>query len=104
MSSASTGDVPASDEALRRDERASEVYEQLSEGSPAAAAGVIADEVASIVKQAEDGHTTLSAQLPAVPLDELAAAEMSAPAHAVSPGPDEASAAARQLPVHAPVD
>ena len=98
------GDVPASDEALRRDERASEVYEQLSEGSPAAAAGVIADEVASIVKQAEDGHTTLSAQLPAVPLDELAAAEMSAPAHAVSPGPDEASAAARQLPVHAPVD
>jgi putative heme transporter len=51
------GAAPASDETLRRDERATEVYEHLSEGTTAADAGVIADEVATMVKQSEDNET-----------------------------------------------
>jgi hypothetical protein len=63
------GGVPASDEILRRDERAVEVYEQLSEGSTAADAGVIAGEVATMVKQSEDSEMPPSAKLPvATPL------------------------------------
>jgi predicted PurR-regulated permease PerM len=63
------GGVPASDEILRRDERAVEVYEHLSEGSTAADAGVIAGEVATMVKQSEDSEMPPSAKIPvATPL------------------------------------
>ncbi len=48
------------------DERATEVYEQLTEGVPAAAAGVVAEELAAVVKETEEGRTTLSAEIPAV--------------------------------------
>jgi len=57
------GEEPASDKMVSIDERANEVYEQLTEGATAADAGLIADDLASIVKSSEDGHTTFSAQL-----------------------------------------
>jgi hypothetical protein len=55
------------------DERASEVYEHLSEGATAADAGLIADDLASIVKRSEQGMTTVSAQLPIIPDHQLKA-------------------------------
>jgi predicted PurR-regulated permease PerM len=60
------GETPAGASELRMDERASEVYEQLSEGATAADAGLIADDLASIVKRSEQGMTTVSAQLPII--------------------------------------
>jgi hypothetical protein len=60
------GEVRTNDGATLMDERANEVYEQLTEGATAADAGVIADDLASIVKKSEDGRTTMSAQLPTV--------------------------------------
>lgn len=45
------------------DEQASEVYEQLTEGVPAADAGVIADDLATIVKQTEAGKVSLPVQI-----------------------------------------
>jgi predicted PurR-regulated permease PerM len=57
---------PHHDSQKRMDERATEVYEHLSEGVSAADAGVIAADLAEIVKQTEEGHGTLSGQLPAV--------------------------------------
>jgi putative heme transporter len=48
------------------DERATEVYEQLTEGVAAADAGVIAGGLAKVVKQSEEGGTTLSQELTAV--------------------------------------
>jgi len=47
------GTAPASDEVLRRDDRAAEVYENLSEGTSLVEAGVIADGVASMVRESE---------------------------------------------------
>ena len=47
------GDTPATDETHRLDERANAVYEHLSEGVTTADAGVIADDIATVVKQTE---------------------------------------------------
>lgn len=47
------GVVPSSDEVLRRDDQAAEAYEDLSEGSTATEAGVIADGVATMIKKTE---------------------------------------------------
>lgn len=47
------GDMPATDETHRRDERANAVYEQLSEGITTADAGVIADDIATMERQTE---------------------------------------------------
>ena len=59
------GDMPATDETHRLDERANAVYEQLSEGVTAADAGVIADDIAKDVMQTEEatrlGHDAPSA-------------------------------------------
>jgi len=61
------GEIATShDDNKRIDERATEVYEQLTEGVPAAAAGVVAEELAAVVKETEEGRTTLSAEIPAV--------------------------------------
>jgi len=49
------------------DQQAVRVYEELTENIPAAEAGVIADDLASLVKRTEEGGPTLSAQLPVVP-------------------------------------
>ncbi len=49
--------VTHTDQAHLMDERASKVYERLSEGASAADAGVIADDLASIVKKSEDAMT-----------------------------------------------
>ena len=48
------------------DLQAVRVYEELTENIPAAEAGVIADDLASLVKRTEEGGPTLSAQLPVV--------------------------------------
>ena len=48
------------------DQQAVRVYEELTENIPAAEAGVIADDLASLVKRTEEGGPTLSAQLPVV--------------------------------------
>jgi predicted PurR-regulated permease PerM len=47
------GETPADATERRMDERASEVYEHLSEGATATDAGVIADDLASIAKRSE---------------------------------------------------
>jgi predicted PurR-regulated permease PerM len=67
------GEEPAAREAHLRDARANQVYEQLAEGVGAADAGIIADDLASMVKQAEEGRASVSAQLAAVPPDPKAA-------------------------------
>jgi predicted PurR-regulated permease PerM len=50
------GESPATDSTHQLDERANLVYEQLSEGVSAADAGVIADDLASMVKRTEEGR------------------------------------------------
>ncbi|NVB83012.1 MAG: AI-2E family transporter [Kofleriaceae bacterium] len=52
------GEVGADDKA-RIDERATEVYERVTEGIGAVEAGMIADEMASIVKRSEDTGTAV---------------------------------------------
>ena len=51
------GAAPAPSDAHHADERASQVYEALAEGVTATHAGIIADDLASIVKQSEAGKT-----------------------------------------------
>ena len=60
------GEAADHDDAKQLDDRATEVYEQLAEGTSAADAGVIADDLATMVKRSEEGGPTLSAQFPAV--------------------------------------
>lgn len=60
------GETTSYEDNKRIDERATEVYEQLTEGVPAAAAGVVAEELAAVVKETEEGRTTLSAEIAAV--------------------------------------
>jgi len=50
----------SSDESKERATHASEVYEHLAEGVPAAAAGAIADDLATLVKKSEDARATRS--------------------------------------------
>lgn len=59
------GEAPAVGPADKLDEHASEIYEQLTEGVPAADAGVIADDLATIVKQTEAGLQAEANQRPA---------------------------------------
>ncbi len=54
------GDMPATDETHQRDERANAVYERLSEGVTAADAGVIADDIATMVRQTEAAEVRTS--------------------------------------------
>jgi predicted PurR-regulated permease PerM len=61
------GETVDHDRIRRLDEQAIRVYEELTENIPAAEAGVIADDLANLVKRSEDGGPTLSAQLPVVP-------------------------------------
>jgi hypothetical protein len=58
--------VPDFDEAHRIDERASEVYEHLTGGRSTADAGVIADNLASMVKRSETDGARLSAQIASI--------------------------------------
>ena len=59
------------EEAVELDEKAAEVYTQMTEGVPAAEAGQIAEELATVVKRNEAaGSTTISTQeLPVVRID-----------------------------------
>ena len=61
------GETVDNERIRRLDEQAVRVYEELTENIPAAEAGVIADDLASLVKRSEDGGPTLSAQLPVLP-------------------------------------
>lgn len=54
------GDVPATDATHQRDERANAVYEQLSAGVTTADAGVIADDIATMVRQTEATSCTVA--------------------------------------------
>jgi len=54
------------DRARELDQQATRVYEELTENISAAEAGVIADDLANLVKRTEEGGPTLSAQLPVV--------------------------------------
>ncbi|HUS31537.1 MAG TPA: AI-2E family transporter [Kofleriaceae bacterium] len=63
------GETPASDATLHTDEKASKVYEQLTEDLPAKDAGVIADDLATIVKKAEADDASVSDRLPIAPPD-----------------------------------
>jgi chromate transport protein ChrA len=60
------GETPATSETHKIEERANQVYERLAEGVTAADAGIIADDLASIVKKTEEGRTTMSAELPVI--------------------------------------
>ena len=60
------GETPENSDAKDLDDQANEVYEQMTVGASAADAGLIADDLASMVKRTEEGGPTLSAQLPAV--------------------------------------
>jgi predicted PurR-regulated permease PerM len=55
------GDASPDDMQKVRDEHASDVYEQLAEGVPAADAGVIADDLASVAKRSENNGAAPSA-------------------------------------------
>jgi predicted PurR-regulated permease PerM len=70
------GEADAHEHDKRLDVQASEVYEQLTEGVPAADAGAIADDLAKVVKRSEQGGPTLTQQLP---LASSAAAEAAPP-------------------------
>jgi len=59
------GELRQTSQALAMDVRAREVYEHLAEGVPAADAGVIADDLASMAKN-DPGHRTASARVPSV--------------------------------------
>lgn len=63
------GESPATDRTHQLDERANLVYEQLAEGVSAADAGVIADDLATMVKRTEERNT--SGQLPVEPTIDL---------------------------------
>ena len=60
------GETPENDEAQDLDDQANEAYEQMTIGASAADAGLIADDLAGMVKRTEEGGPTLSEQLPAV--------------------------------------
>ncbi len=61
------GEAVDHDRTRKLDAQAVKVYEELTAHIPAAEAGVIADDLASLVKRSEDGGPTLSAQLPVLP-------------------------------------
>jgi len=56
------GESPSPIDTLHLDERANEVYEHLTEGVPAADAGAIADDLATIVKQTEASQVKQAAE------------------------------------------
>jgi predicted PurR-regulated permease PerM len=58
------GEALADGTARELDEQATAVYEHLTEGFPAADAGAIAENLASMVKRTEEGGPRLSAQIP----------------------------------------
>lgn len=60
------GESPPDDKTRARDEKADAIYEQLSEGVPAADAGVIASELAAKIKENEQKGLTLSGQIAVV--------------------------------------
>ena len=60
------GEAEADERVKQLDDQASDLYEELTEHSTAAEAGVIADDLANLVKRTEAGGPTLSQQMPVV--------------------------------------
>lgn len=60
------GEAPPDEQVRERDEKALEVYEQLTEGATAADAAVIAAELAHKIKETEKTGTTITSELPAI--------------------------------------
>jgi len=58
------GEAPPDDRTRARDERAELVYERMTDGVPAAEAGVIASELAEKIKEGEQKGLTLSGMIP----------------------------------------
>jgi predicted PurR-regulated permease PerM len=58
------GESPQDDKSKARDERAEMVYERMTDGVPAAEAGVIASELAAKMKEGEKQGLTLSGMIP----------------------------------------
>ena len=73
---------PDLEEERERDERAEDLYEKLTAGTPAAAAQIIAGELAAKIKRSEHGGGSLTAAMPAIIAEmeedarEVAAAEV----------------------------
>jgi predicted PurR-regulated permease PerM len=67
------GESPQDDTSRIRDEKAEDIYEQLSEGATAADAGVIASELAQKIKDTEKRGLTLSGQIPIMTPEEAQA-------------------------------
>ncbi len=61
------GEAPQDDKTRIRDEKAETIYEQLTENSTAADAGVIASELAAKIKDTEKRGLTLSGNIPIMP-------------------------------------
>lgn len=64
------GEAPPDDTTKRRDERAEMVYEKMTDGVPAAEAGVIASELAAKIKEGERKGLTLSGMIPVATPDQ----------------------------------
>jgi predicted PurR-regulated permease PerM len=82
------GESVGDETAKQLDLQATRVYEQLTEGFPAADAGAIAEDLATMVKRTEQGGPTLSAQMP------VATAGIELDPAPPSPGPAAVAAAA----------
>ncbi|HSR97287.1 MAG TPA: AI-2E family transporter [Kofleriaceae bacterium] len=63
------GETPPDAVTRARDQKAEDIYEQLTEGATAADAGVIASELAEKMKQHEKIGSTMTAEMPAIMAD-----------------------------------
>jgi gas vesicle protein len=63
------GENPADASTRARDQKAEDIYEQLTEGATAADAGVIADELAQRLKRRERTGAVMTAEIPAIMAD-----------------------------------
>ncbi|HEY0480107.1 MAG TPA: AI-2E family transporter [Kofleriaceae bacterium] len=88
------GETPPDATTRARDQRAEDIYEQLTEGATAADAGVIAAELAHKLRQNERTGAALSAEMPAIASDLVDVAEAAATAEAAA----EAAAATPVVP------
>jgi predicted PurR-regulated permease PerM len=92
------GETPPDATTRARDQRAEDIYEQLTEGATAADAGVIAAELAHKLRQNERTGAALSAEMPAIASDLVDVAEAAATAAASAEAAAEAAAATPVVP------
>jgi predicted PurR-regulated permease PerM len=85
------GETPPDATTRARDQRAEDIYEQLTEGATAADAGVIAAELAHKLRQNEQSGAALSAEMPAIASDLVDVAEAAATAEAAAEAAEAAA-------------